>query len=170
MSGIMTAIVGTTTAVNILYGAGLYNNVTGVDLSPITGSVNIFSGSTTVDQTWIGYFTPASTTTVSLSLQTQAFADDFDDSASTTGQLWFGSGAITGSGAANITASNNQTSSANFAMTQGVYYPIRIRWTGAYSTGSFDFGNQAFGSITFLAAGSSNVTNRIFYNTLTNGF
>jgi hypothetical protein len=168
MSGIMTAIVGTTTAVNILYGAGLYNNVTGVDLSPITGSVNIFSGSTSVDQTWIGYFTPASSGTTTLSLQTTAFEDDFNDNASTTGQLWFGSGAITGSGAADITASNNQTSSGNFAMTQGVYYPVRIRWTGSYSVGGFS--GEAFGSITFSAAGSSNVTNRIFYNTFTNGF
>jgi hypothetical protein len=168
MSGIMTATVGTVTAVNILYGAGLYNNVTGVDLSPITGSVNISFGSTSVDQTWIGYFTPASTTTVTLSLQTTAFEDSFGDSASTTSQLWFGSGAITGSDAADITASNNQTSSANFAMTQGVYYPIRIRWTGSYSVGFF--GDSASGSITFFAAGSSNVTNRIFYNTLTNGF
>jgi hypothetical protein len=168
MSGIMTAIVGTTTAVNILYGAGLYNNVTGVDLSPITGSVTIFSGSTSVDQTWIGYFTPASSGTTTLSLQTTAVEEGFGDNASTTGQLWFGSGAITGSGAANITANNNQTSSANFAMTQGVYYPIRIRWTGSYSSGFF--GDSASGSITFLAAGSSNVTNRIFYNTLTNGF
>jgi hypothetical protein len=169
MSGIMTAMVGTTTAVNILYGAGLYNNVTGVDLSPITGSIFINFGSTSVDQTWIGYFTPATSGTTTLSLQTTADDSGFDSDASTTGQLWFGSGAITGSGAANITASNNQTSSANFAMTQGVYYPIRIRWTGSYSVGGF-FGGDASGSITFLAAGSSNVTNRIFYNTFTNGF
>ncbi len=170
MSGIMTAIVGTTTAVNVLYGAGLYNNVTGVDLSPITGSVDIFFGSTTVDQTWIGYFTPAVSGTVNLGLQTQAFEGDFNDSASTTGQLWVGSGAITGSGAADVTAFDNQFSSANFAMTQGVYYPVRIRWTGSYTVQSGFGGNQAFGSITFFADSNSNVTNRIFYNTLTNGF
>jgi len=169
MSGIMTAIVGTSTAVNILYGAGLYNNVTGVDLSPITGSVFVNLGTTTVDQTWIGYFTPASTTTVSLGLQTQAFEENFGDNASTTGQLWVGSGAITGSGAANVTVFDNQFLSANFAMTQGVYYPIRIRWTGSYSVGGF-FGGSAGGSITFFADSNSNVTNRIFYNTLTNGF
>jgi hypothetical protein len=168
MSGIMTAIVGTTTAVNILYGAGLYNNVTGVDLSPITGSIFINSGSTSVDQIWIGYFTPATSGTTTLSLQTTADESGFNTDASTTGQLWFGSGAITGNGPADITANNNQTSSANFAMTQGVYYPIRIRWTGSYSVGFF--GTSAGGSITFFAAGSSNVTNRIFYNTLTNGF
>jgi hypothetical protein len=168
MSGIMTAMVGTVTASNIIYGAGLYNNVTGVDLSPITGSVFVNFGSDSVDQTWIGYFTPASSGTTTLSLQTTAFGGSFGGSADTTGQLWFGSGAITGSGAANITANNNQTSSANFAMTQGVYYPVRIRWTGSYDAGFF--GDDSSGSITFLAAGSSNVTNRIFYNTLTNGF
>ena len=168
MSGIMTAIVGTSTAINILYGAGLFNNVTGVDLSPITGSVSISSGSTSRDQTWIGYFTPATSGTTTLSLQTTRFEDDFNDDASTTGQLWFGNGAITGGGTADITADNNQTSSASFAMTQGVYYPVRIRWTGSYSQEGF-FGG-ASGSITFLAAGSSNVTNRIFYNTFTNGF
>ena len=167
MSGIMASVAGTTRP-NIIYAAGLFNNVTGVDLSPITGSVSIDSGSSSVDQTWIGYFTPATSGTTTLSLQTTRFEDDFNDDASTTGQLWFGSGAITGSGAANITANNNQTSSANFAMTQGVFYPVRIRWTGSYSVGGF-FGG-AGGSITFFAAGSSNVSGRIFYNTLTNGF
>jgi hypothetical protein len=170
MSGIMTAMVGTVSAVSVVYGAGLYNNVTGVDLSPISGSVNIFFGSTTVDQTWIGYFTPAVSGTVNLGLQVQSFTGDFDDSASTTGQLWVGNGAITGAGPANVIATNNQFSNANFAMTQGVYYPIRIRWTGSYSVEFSGFSNSAFGSITFFADSNSNVTNRIFYNTLTNGF
>ena len=169
MSGIMTAMVGTTTAVNILYGAGLFNNVTGVDLSPITGSIFVNFGTQTVDQPWIGYFTPASSGTTTLSLQTTAVEEEFGDNASTTGQLWVGSGAITGSGPADVTVFDNQFLSANFAMTQGVYYPIRIRWTGSYSVGGF-FGGSASGSITFSAAGSSNVTNRIFYNTFTNGF
>lgn len=164
MSGIMAAVVGTVTASNIVYGAGLYVVGTGADLSPITGSAT----NTSISRTWIGYFTPASTTTVTLSLQTIADAGSFGGSASTTGQLWLGSGAISGSGGANITATNNQTSSANFAMTQGVYYPIRITWTGEYEEGTF--GSDSDGSITFLASGSSNVTNRIFYNTLTNGF
>jgi hypothetical protein len=170
MSGIMTAMVGTVSAVSVVYGAGLYNNVTGVDLSPISGSVNIFFGSTTVDQTWIGYFTPAVSGTVNLGLQVQSFTGGFDDSASTTGQLWVGNGAITGAGPANVTVFDNQFLGANFAMTQGVYYPIRIRWTGSYSVGFNGFSNSAFGSITFFADSNSNVTNRIFYNTLTNGF
>jgi hypothetical protein len=164
MSGIMTAIVGTVTASNIVYGDGLYNTTTGVDLSPITASAS----DTSISRTWIGYFTPASSGTIQLSLQTTALAGSFGGEASTTGQLWFGSGAISGSGSADITAFDNQTSSANFPMTQGVYYPIRIRWDGSYQDGFF--GANSSGSITFLAAGSSNVTNRIFYNTVTNGF
>jgi hypothetical protein len=100
-------------------------------------------------------------------LQTTADAG-FGGSAFTTGQLWFGSDAITGSGTADIIASDDQFASANFPMTQGVYYPIRIQWDGDYQEGFF--GSDSDGSITFFAAGSSNVTNRIFYNTLTNGF
>jgi hypothetical protein len=160
----MAAVVGTVTASNIVYGAGLYVVGTGVDLSPITGSAT----NTSISRTWIGYFTPASTATVSLSLQTTADAGSFGGSASTTGQLWLGSGAISGSGGANITATNNQTSSANFPMTQGVYYPIRIQWDGEYDEGFF--GDSSSGSITFLASGSTNVSGRIFYNTVTNGF
>ena len=158
----MAAIAGN--AQNIVYVNGLFVVGVDADLSPIEGSAT----NTSVSRTWIGYFTPATTATVTLSLQTTADAGSFGGSASTTGQLWFGANAIIPSGAADITATNNQTSSANFAMTQGVYYPIRIVWTGDYEEGAF--GSDSDGSITFLAAGSSNVTNRIFYNTLTNGF
>lgn len=163
MSGIMTAIVGTVSP-NIVYAAGLWNTTTGADLSPITDSAT----NTSISRIWIGYFTPASTATVSLSLQTTAVAGSFGGSASTTGELWFGSDAITGSGTADIIASNNQTASANFPMTQGVYYPVRIVWSGDYNEGGF--GRDSDGSITFLASGSSNVSGRIFYNSLTNGF
>jgi hypothetical protein len=166
MTGIMVAVAGTSQ--NIILADGLYNTTTGVDQSPITGSVNIFGGSTSVNQTWIGYFTPASTATVSLSLQTTA--TNSGGSASTTGRLWLGATAKSGftDGNANITASGNQTVSASFPMLLGVKYAIRIQWTGSYSVGFF--GDFASGSLTFLASGSSNVTNRIFYNSLTNGF
>ena len=168
MTGIMAAVAGTSQ--NIIYAAGLYNTTTGVDQSPINGSVNIFSGSSSVNQTWIGYFTPASTATVSLSLQTTATTGDFGDSASTTGRLWVGATAKSGftDGNANITATGNQTVSANFPMLLGVQYAIRIQWVGSYTVGFF--GDSASGSLTFLASGSSNVTNRIFYNSITNGF
>ena len=164
MSGIMAAAVGTVTASNIVYGAGLYVVSTGADLSPITGSAT----NTSISRTWLGSYKAGTTGTVSLSLQTTASAGSFGGSASTTGQLWFGSDAISGSGTADIIAIDNQTTSANFPMTQGVYYPIRIVWTGNYSEGTF--GSDSDGSITFLAAGSSNVSGFIFYNTVTNGF
>ena len=163
MSGIMTAIVGTV-APNIIYGAGLWNTTTGVDLSPITASAI----NTSISRTWIGYFTPASTATVTLSLQTTADAGSAGGSASTTGQLWIGSAAISGSGGANITAFNNQFVSTDVPMTQGVYYPIRIQWDGSYEDGFF--GDDSSGSITFYASVSTDVSGRIFYNTLTNGF
>lgn len=163
MSGIMTAIVGTVSP-NIVYAAGLWNSTDGADLSPITDSAT----NTSISRTWIGYFTPAGTATVSLSLQTTADAGSFGGSASTTGELWVGSDAITGSGTADIIASGNQTTSADFPMTQGVYYPVRIVWSGDYNEGGF--GSDSDGSITFLASGSSNVSGRIFYNSLTNGF
>ena len=160
----MTATVGAVTAVNKLYTAGLYIVGSGVDTSPITDSAT----NTSVSRTWIGYFTPASSGSTQLSLQTTASAGIFGGSASTTGQLWFGTDALVPSGSADITASNNQTASANFSMTQGVYYPVRIVWTGFYDEGTF--GSNSDGSITFLADGSSNVANRIFYNAFTNGF
>jgi hypothetical protein len=164
MSGIMTAAVGAVTAVNKLYTAGLYIVGSGADTSPITNSAT----NTFVSTTWIGYFTPASSGTTTLSLQTTADAGSSGGSASTTGQLWFDTDALVPSGSADITATNNQTVSANFSMTQGVYYPVRIVWTGNYEEGFF--GDNSSGSITFLAAGSSDVTNRIFYNAFTNGF
>jgi hypothetical protein len=170
MTGIMAAVAGTSQ--NIIYAAGLYNTTTGVDQSPINGSVNNFNTGTTVTRnyTWIGYFTPASTATVSLSLQTTATTGGFGDSASTTSRLWVGATAKSGftDGNANITATGNQTVSANFPMLLGVQYAIRIQWVGSYTVGFF--GDSASGSLTFLASGSSNVTNRIFYNSITNGF
>ena len=163
----MAAVAGTTRP-NIIYADGLFNTTTGVDLSPITASATNVG---TITRTWIGYFLPASTATVSLSLQTTR-NQGINAFASTVGRLWLGSNAVSGftDGNANITATNSQTSSTNFAMIQGVYYPVRIRWDGEYFEGGGFFGGNASGSITFLAAGSSNVTNRIFYNTLTNGF
>jgi hypothetical protein len=164
MSGIMVAVAGN--AQNIIYVNGLWNTTTGADLSPITASAT----NTSITRTWIGYFTPASTGTVTLSLQAFANAGDFGGSASTQGRLWFGATAISGFDNSNFTifASGNQTVSANINMTQGIYYPIRIRYDGSYSEGFF--GDDSSGSLTLLAALSSNVSGRIFYNSLTNGF
>lgn len=165
MSGILVAMVGSISE-NTVYAAGLYNTTTGVDLSPITGSAT----NTTLTRTWIGYFRPAATGSVTLSLQTTAVAGGFGGTATTLGKLWLGSTAVSGykDSNANITATDTQTASTGFNLTAGVYYPVRIRWDGEYDSGFF--GDDSSGSLTFLVSGSSNVTNRVYYNTLTNGF
>lgn len=170
MSGIIAAVAGN--AQNIIYVAGLYVVETAsVQQSPITLSTST-TGSVSITRNWIGYFLSPTTGSVSLSIQTTNFAGSGGGSASTVGRLWLGSNAAAGSdGAANIVASGNQTVAANFSLTQGVYYPLRVRWNGTYAGGSTFFGSTSSGgSITFLASGSSNVSGTIFYNSLTNGF
>jgi GLEYA domain len=159
MSGIVTAIVGTN-SINRIYSAGLWLiEGAAADQSPIFGSS---TGISTFTRTWIGYFRPSFTGSNTLSLVTGQGATG----SSTVGRLWLGPTAVTGftDGNANIIASGNTTGSTNFDLGVGIYYPIRIRWNGTYTNFS------ASGSITFQANGSSNVTDRIFYNTLTNGF
>lgn len=153
-------------AQNIIFSGGLYVVEQGlVDQSPISASAT----NTSVTRNWIGYFLSPTTGTVTLSIQTTADAGGGGGSASTTGRLWLGTNAPAGSnGAADITATNNQTSSANFSLTQGIRYPLRIRWVGSYTAGFF--GQSSSGSITFFSGGSSNVSGQIFYNSLTNGF
>ena len=175
----MVAVAGN--AQNVEYTPGLYVVETAsVQQSPITASASS-TGSTTVTVTrnWIGYFFPASTGDVDLSIQVSAFTDfnSFSSSASTTGRLWLGANAPDGDNTqadiTNTRTSGTGTQNASFSLTAGVYYPLRIRWNGSY-TGGFDFdtfnATTASGSITFLASGSSNVSGRIFYNSLTNGF
>jgi hypothetical protein len=167
MSGIMAAVAGN--AQNIVYVSGLWVVETNtVQQSPITASTST-SGSQTITQNWIGYFLSPSTGSVTLSVQTTAgTTGGVTTSASTTGRLWLGSNADAGNNAnADIIASGNQTINVNFTLVQGIYYPIRLRWNGSYQGSAF---NNAFGSITFLASGSSNVSGTIFYNSLTNGF
>jgi len=170
MSGIMAAVAGN--AQNIVYLSGLYVVETNtVQQSPITASVST-SGFTNITRNWIGYFLSPSTGSVSLAVQVTADPGGFDGSASTTGRLWLGNNAAAGvNNQADITISRTSgsgTSTVNFNLVQGVYYPLRIRWNGSYSSSSFGFISS--GSITFLSSGSSNVSGTIFYNSLTNGF
>jgi hypothetical protein len=159
MSGIMTAMVGTN-SINRIYSDGLWLAEAGAaDQSPISGSS---TGVATFTRTWTGYFRPSFTGSNTLSLVTVQGAVG----SSTVGRLWLGPTAVSGftDGNANIIASGNTTDSENFDLGVGIYYPIRIRWNGTYTNSS------SSGSITFQANSNSNVTNRIFYNTLTNGF
>lgn len=160
---ILAAVAGN--AQNIIFSGGLYVvEQASVDQSPITASAS----NTNVTRNWIGYFLSPTTGTVTLSIQTTRSAGG-GGSASTTGRLWLGTNAPAGSNdTANILATNNQTSSVNFSLTQGVHYPLRIRWTGSYVVGFF--GAISSGSITFFSGGSSSVSGQIFYNSLTNGF
>jgi len=169
MSGIMVAVAGN--AQNIIYTSGLYVVETNtVQQSPITA--NLSASNTTITRNWIGYFLSPATGSVSLSVQVTANAGGQDGFASTTGRLWLGSNASAGNNnQADISitrTSGTGTSSTNFNLIQGVYYPLRIRWNGTYIESTFGFNSS--GSITFLASGSSNVSGTIFYNSLTNGF
>jgi hypothetical protein len=155
MSGIMCAVVSATQ--NIVYTAGLFRVGVGADQSPITLSRN----RTDVEATdvWIGYFRPASSV-VELGLRTTR-----NNGGVVTGRLWLGSNAIQGDLAtANIVVSNNNTATNSFTLVGGQYYPIRITWT-------YDLrGIGESGSIEFQVNSSTNVTNRIFYNSLSDGF
>jgi hypothetical protein len=166
MTGI-TAMFGALGA-NAIYAAGLVIPGLGVDLSPIDGAL---SGNNSIDRTWIGYFTPAADGQTQLGLQTQATRGGNGD-AFTLGQLWLGPTAISGAtdANANLTSFGSQTVTGNFPMSPGVYYPIRLRWVGNYRNGSFPFSGTSSGSFAFFAASNFNVSNRIFYNTLTGGF
>jgi hypothetical protein len=176
MTGIMVAVAGTVQNSPLL-APGLYIvESASVQQSPITGSASS-TGSNTVNVTrnWIGYFLPASTGNVNLSIQVSATVDfnSITGTASTTGRLWLGDAAIAGNTAqANISISRTfgfGTSTATFNLISGVNYPLRIRWDGSYFGGVGDDGfsivnTTSSGSITFLVNSSSNVSNRIFYN------
>jgi hypothetical protein len=160
-------------AQNIIYTAGLRVTDLGIiDQSPIDGSVNVDNGTITVTRNWIGYFLSPTTGSVNLGVQVTAYRGDF---AETIGRVWLGTNAIAGIDAqADVTAAvsfGTISQSSNFNLVAGVYYPVRIRWNGGYTGDNSFFGSgSAGGSIIFLLGGSNNVSGRIFYNSLTNGF
>lgn len=187
MTGIMVAVAGGTQ--NVIYAAGLYNNSYGVETSPIDYSTSS-SGGTSLNFTfsWIGYFRPASTGTVNLSV-----AGSYTEFVQNIGQynwggggyvngyLWLGPTAISGYNAGNANTSfYNNTGTYSPSLVAGINYPIRLQMTmvlpydpQAYYTGGF-FGQYwagwANGAFNFLVNSSTNVTNLIWYNTRTNGF
>lgn len=187
MSGIMAAIAGGTQ--NAIYAAGLYNIGQGVKTSPIEYSATSSGGSNLFyDFTWIGYFRPATTGTVVLGLSTsyQELVVNigpygWGGGGYTVSYLWLGANAKSGynTGNANIT-SNNNTVTYSPSLVAGVYYPIRIQMQmslpydpTAYYTGGFFgqyYAGYANGAFNFQVGGSTTVTDRIWYNSLTNGF
>ncbi len=188
MSGIMAAIAGSTQ--NVIYAAGLYNSSVGsVDTSPIDFSSNSSGGSQSFNYTWAGYYRPASTGSVTLGLSTsyQEVVQNlgffnWGGGGFVVAYFWLGQNAISNPqvGNANIT-SNNNTSSYSPSLVAGIYYPIRINMIVSlpYDSQAYDRGIGRFpryyagwanGSFNFQQNGSTTVTDRIWYNTKTNGF
>lgn len=167
MTGILAAIPGAI-ALNRVYGAGLYGPI-GVDTSPVSRSrTNVASPFT---ENWIGYFRPPTTATYTIGVQAIWVSDSSEDQYS-RGYVWIGDTAISGYTTGNALASaNNSYGTGNISLIAGLYYPIRIQWQ-AYipEISGFFSSDDTTGTITFYSNGSTNVSNQIFYNTLTNGF
>lgn len=178
----MAAVAGGTQ--NVIYAAGLYNSSAGsVDTSPIDYSATSVGGTAlTYDFTWIGYYRPAATGTVTLGLATnyQEYLTGYGPfnwggGGYCRAYLWLGATAKSGynTGNANVTANDN-TSTYAPSLVAGIYYPVRIQmqmslpWNDNLFGGFYD--GYAEGSFNFQSGGSTTVTNLIWYNTKTNGF
>lgn len=184
MSGIMAAVAGGTQ--NVIYAAGLYNTTYGVETSPIDYS-GTSSGGATVNYnfTWLGYYRPAATGTVTLGLATSYIEYvtnygqyNWGGGGYTLAYLWLGPNAISNptAGNANIT-SNNTTATYSPSLIAGIYYPVRINLQMSLPWSNNVFGQfypqydgYANGAFNFQSGGSTTVTNLIWYNTKTNGF
>lgn len=108
---------------------------------------------------WLGYFYPDTT-------ETYTFFTSSDDAS----YMWIGDNAVTGFTTANATVNNGglhgtRERSGTAALTAGVYYPIRIQF-GENTGGDVLTFNFSTPTITK----TTNVTNRVFYNSNTNGF
>lgn len=180
MSGIMAAVAGG--AQNIIYAAGLYNTSYGVETSPVDYSASSSGGSAlSYNYTWTGYYRPAATGTVTLGLATSYIEYlsnygqyNWGGGGYTVAYLWLGNTAKSGynTGNANIT-SNNNTATYSPSLVAGIYYPVRINMIMylPYDNNYFSFYDAyANGAFNFQSGGSTNVTNLIWYNRLSNGF
>ena len=189
MTGILAAVAGGTQ--NVIYAAGLYNTSYGVETSPVDYSASSAGGSSlSYNFTWLGYYRPAATGTVTLGLATSyieylnyfgPYQYNWGGGGSTVAYLWLGSNAVSNptAGNANI-VSNNNTATYAPSLVAGIYYPIRINLIMSlpydscafYSGGVFGqcYAGYANGAFNFQSNGSTTVTNLIWYNTKTNGF
>lgn len=185
MTGIVAALTGTT-GPNVLWTAGLYRtgSSAGADTSPINTSGNSASGAVSYNYTWVGYYRPNVTGSVTLGLQCpyqeyiNGIPSAWGGGGSSVGYLWFGQVAISGYNSGNYTIYANDTNgSSTLSVISGIYYPIRITWSTSLPY-SYDPGGifedpttySAQSSITFTSAGSSSVSGLIWYNGRTNGF
>jgi hypothetical protein len=183
MTGIMVAMSSLLPAVN--YANGLYNTSLGVDLSPIDiGTQSSQGGPYSVTYQWIGYYRPASSSAIQLGAacgyqeyyeylgSIQAF--NWGGGGNSTCYIWTGNTAKSGFNAGNATATIvNSTSGSNFTATANSYVPLRIQWSTVlpYSFDGF-YGITYFAqsNFSFRIGGTTSISGRIFYNSLTNGF
>ena len=183
MTGIMVAMSSLLPAV--VYTNGLYNTSLGVDLSPITvGTQSSLGGAFSLTYQWIGYYRPASSSAIQLGAvcNYQEYYEYFGNVQSyawggggnSTCYIWTGNTAKSGFNAGNATATIvNGTSGSNFTAAANSYVPLRIQWSTVLPYFFEGFNNITYfaqSNFTFTIAGTSSISGRIFYNSLTNGF
>ena len=182
----MVALSSLLPAVN--YQNGLYNTSYGVDLSPINVGTQSsqFSGPFSLTYQWIGYYRPASSSAIQLGAvcNYQEYYNYLGDNypynwgggGNSTCYIWTGNTAKSGFNAGNATATIvNGTSGSNFTATANSNVPIRIQWSTVLpyffdDQDFFDITYFAQSNFTFTIGGTSSISGRIFYNSLTNGF
>ena len=184
MSGIMAAVAGT--GQNVIYANGLYNTTYGVELSPIDiGTQSSQNGAFSVTYQWIGYYKPSTSASVQLGAicnyaeyydQGGIFPYNWGGGGNSTCYIWTGNTAKSGWAAGNQTAFiQNGSGGGNFGATANSYVPIRIQWSCVLPYQSqyffpYTYTYFAEANFAFTIAGTSSISGRIFYNTLTNGF
>lgn len=186
MTGIMVAAAGGTA--NAIYVNGLYNTTYGAELSPIDiGTQSSQFGNYSITYQWIGYYRPASSGAIALgavcpyteyitNTNGQTFQVNWGGGGNSTCYIWTGATARSGFNTGNFTAFiQNGTNSTNFTATANTYVPIRVQWSTSLP---YDEIFNFFGVTTYWATssfqltigGTSSISGRIFYNSLTNGF
>ena len=185
MSGIMVAMSSLLPAVN--YQNGLFNTTYGVELSPIDiGTQSSLGGAYSVTYQWIGYYRPASSSAIQLGAACgyqeyynylgSNVAYNWGGGGNSTCYIWTGNTAKSGFNGSNYTALiQNGTSGSNFTATANSYVPIRIQWSTVLpyffdDSGFYEITYFAQSNFTFRIGGTSSISGRIFYNSLTNGF
>lgn len=185
----MAAVAGT--GQNVIYANGLYNTTYGVELSPIDiGGATSENGAYSVTYQWIGYYRPATSASVQLGAVCNyaeyyringgaTYNYNWGGGGNSTCYIWTGNTAKSGWAAGNQTAFiQNGTGGGNFGATANSYVPIRIQWSTnlPYDFYTYGIGGGQYveyfaqSNFAFTIAGTSSVSGRIFYNTLTNGF
>ena len=186
MSGIMVAV--SSLLPTVSYQNGLYNTSYGVELSPIdVGTQTSFSGPFSLTYQWIGYYRPASSSAIQLGAVCNyveyyqyvnfggPVAYNWGGGGNSTCYIWTGNIAKSGYTGANYTALiQNGTGGSNFTATANSPVPIRIQWSTVlpyqFVNAFNDYVEFAQSNFTFTIAGTSSVSGRIFYNSMTNGF